>query len=249
MKALRDLSGLLLLTGTFAVTGCSLFSGVFEKDAIEGDPELAGMAVVSCDIIANFQDRGLLGTVLGIDDTGSATGGAITGVDGIQLEGKAADDVVVFANLQPGDYRLVLMRGERLLSADAVKKIYDCPSEWDVQVNFPVKCPAGVEFEFALPAPVQEELSFTVEPGEVIFLGNLIFDEPHDPPYGNIRTIGTGDRKVDFHRCAPNEKFRIERGPQAEIDSLENVVSGYEDNYWTRKIKRRLAMLHEEVAG
>jgi len=114
----------------------------------------------------------------------------------------------VFPNLHPGPYKLVLMRGTRWLSDDAVKKIYA---------------------------------------GEVIFIGNLVFDEPHDPPYRNLRKNTSGSNMVDFHQCQPNDKFRIERDPQKEIDTLERTSSSFGDNYWTSKIEDRLAVLKQEV--
>ena len=229
------------------MTGCAAISSRFKKDLLEGDPEITGMAVASCEIIANFQDRGFFGTILGIDDKGSASGGAIIGVDGIELEGIAKNNVVVFSNLQPGTYKLVLMRGTRWLSDDAVKKIYDCPSDWDIENNFESNCPDGVEFEFQLPSPLLEELTFNVMSGEVTFIGNLVFDEPRDPPYRNIRSNTSETHMVDFHRCKPNDKFRIERDPRKEINTLERVSSSFGDNYWTNTIKGRLTALKQEV--
>lgn len=247
MKTRLILAGLLYFSLSVAMTGCAMFSNLFKKDLLEGDPEITGMAVASCDIIANFQDRGVIGTVLGIDDNGSATGGAVTGVDGIELEGIAKNNVVVFTNLQLGTYELKLMRGTRWLNDDAVKKIYDCPSDWEIETNFEVNCPDGVEFEFQLTSRWREELTFNVMPGEVVFLGHLVFDEPHDPPYGKIRNNTSGTHKVDFHQCHPNDKCRIEREPQREINTLEQVSSSFRDNYWTKTIQDRLTVLKQEV--
>jgi len=247
MKTPLVVTGLLCLAVCVAMTGCATISRLFEKDLLEGDPKITGIAVASCDIIANFQDRGVVGTVLGIDDNGSATGGAVTGVDGIELEGIARDNVVVFSNLQPGTYKLVLMRGTRWLTDDAVKKIYDCPSDWDVEHDFESNCPDGVEFEFKLPSYLLEELTFNVMSGEVAFIGNLVFDEPHDPPYRNIRNDRSESHLVDFHQCEPNDKFRIERDPQNEITTLERISSSFGDNYWTDTIKDRLTVLKQEV--
>jgi hypothetical protein len=247
MKKPLIVTGLLCLALWAAMPGCSLYSRLFQKDLLEGDPDITGIAVASCDIIANFQDRGFFGTVLGIDDNGSASGGAITGVDGIELEGIAKDNVVVFPNLQPGTYKLELMRGARLLGETAVKKIYDCPSDWDIEHNLESDCPDGVEIEFQLPVHLQEELTFDVKSGEVVFIGNLILDERHDPPYRNIRDNTSGTHRVDFHQCKPDDKFRIERDPQAEINTLERISSSYGDNYWTDAIKGRLTVLKQEV--
>jgi len=247
VNASRIVTGLFYLSLVATLAGCSLFSGLFKKDLLEGDPEITGMAVASCEIIANFQDRGFWGTIIGIDKKGSASGGAITGVDGIQLEGIPEDNVVVFQNLQPGQYKLVLMRGTRMLNGDAIKKIYDCPTDWEKENNWPATCPRGVEFEYLLQRNIQDELTFNVTAGELVFIGHLVFDEPHDPPYGNIRKNTAGTSEVDFHQCRPNEKFRLERDPENEINTLERASSSFGDNYWTARINERIKELELEM--
>lgn len=229
------------------LTGCATIQEYLKTDPLEGNPDKTGLMLATCRIIANFQDRSIWGTAFGVDQNGTATGGAITGVDNIELEGRAKNEVVAFPNLAPGTYKLVLMRGVRGISAESVKKIYNCPSDWDTEHNIPTKCPDGVEFEFHLPPPVQEQLTFEVVAGEVVFVGNLVFDEPHDPPYHNLQTSTSGNTIHDFHECVPNEKFQIERDPQTELDSLKKVVSGFKENSWTAKIRERIAVLEQEV--
>lgn len=249
MKSPSTLLGFAVPVLLVALAGCASLKRMFQEEPLEGNPETTALVIASCDIVANFQDRGFLSSVLGVDKKGEATGGVIKGVDNIELEGFATDKVVVFPNLQPGVYRLVMMRGKRLLDDDATRKIYGCPPEEEEESPFPQDCPRGVELEYRLPPHIQEELTCEAAAGEIVFLGNLVFDEPHDPPYHDARPDYAGDTSLDFHRCEPNQMFRIEVDPETELSILKKVESGFQENAWTPKLKARIAALEPEVNG
>jgi hypothetical protein len=236
LKSILIILRLLILAVLPVVLSCAQLREVGKSPPIEGNPDLSGIIIVNCEIIANFQDHGLLYALLGIDDHAETTSGAVAGVDGILLEGRASKNVIVFPNLQPGTYKVAIVRGDRAPPVDSENEIYNCSDE---------SCPDAIELEFLIHTNAQLELTFEVNPGDVVYAGKLIFNENHDPPFSYTGGL-PGDYIVDFHQHKAKDEITIKWDKKFEIEALENAIAGFKRNHWIEKIERRLKELKQE---
>lgn len=239
-----------ILVCMLVVHGCSMFT-----NKIKGVPETSAMIVIDCSVVyeqhierdfAEFVKQHLFGQAKPDKNTlMGAIGVYIVGPGDKTVQGKKmAGDHFVFSDLRPGTYRLTRIKGSRSYSDDDRDEYFSgCPEEGDVFD----KCPKGAEFEYVIPSQLEIATTRVVRAGDIVYMGKLMVNEYHLPPYGNRWSAPSSVQgqfdSYESHKHTDPNSFYLDTASQHETEALNNLLADQKDSPWTAQMKRRLDVL------
>jgi hypothetical protein len=171
--------------------------------------------------------------------------GLLVNDTGNSFHGRGKDELLVFANLPQGDYRLSELTATYFLASSEAEYYYDCDQAEDV-----FGCPEYLEFTFILPAV--DDFKFKVETGGISYFGTLVVKETDAPPYpghldsdevdfGPLRHIET-----DKTRREVGEEYTVTIDGKREVDVLKELQKDCRECLWRSHLEERIGRLSKE---
>lgn len=196
----------ILFASPILVSACTTLARM-SAPSLEGSPETTGVVVVQADVTVHDM-------LFGLKSGAAPVGGVIASVDGTKhvVHGKSTSDLVVFSNLPPGRWQLVMIEADWQSGNATWRK------------------------EFGVPIENIDAFTFDVRAGEPVYLGAKIEEDPrsdahrlrfdrHDEPAAERKAWQWLDEVYEKSAWAP--VFRAKLGsPEAHPEAASAPKAG-----------------------
>ena len=246
-----------------------------------GSPDSSGVVIIDCTVLCYIPDTeddendfvsfshlldqqieigwAMLVDAHGLDTTATLKEAILVNIEGDSLKGTPTDlynevarNLIVFPELQPGDYQLTQLVAGYTLSKKQRIKHYGCEGAMPSTLHeaWAADCTDELEFAFFLSPDAASRFSFHIERGETKYVGRIMLSDFSQPPYGSSRVVDKDlynidghnvwiDTYADRHTQNPASDIMIDDEPAHEIKALRRLIKKYKRSPWVEHWQRR----------